>query len=154
MRAPLQILVLLYRHGLEFCVFRRSDDVEFWQGVAGGGEDDETPEQAAVRELTEETGLLIPLTRLQSMDTVPIAAFRHQAHWPTDLYVVPQYTFAGDATGLEITLSAEHHEYRWADYATAYELLRYQSNKNALWELNERLTRGVLPGSDLGHCRG
>ena len=52
MRAPFQILVIPFRRtaaGLEFAVLRRSD-ADYWQFVAGGGEDDETPLQAARRE--------------------------------------------------------------------------------------------------------
>ena len=44
------------------------------------------------------------------------------------------------AAGQEVVLSAEHENYRWADYETAQTLLRFDSNKNALWELDYRLT--------------
>jgi broad specificity phosphatase PhoE len=40
-----------------------------------------------------------------------------------------------------ITLSREHTDYRWVAYAEAARLLRWDSNRTALWELNERLTR-------------
>lgn len=36
-------------------------------------------------------------------------------------------------------LSSEHKEYRWVEYDEAMRLLKYDSNKTALWELNERL---------------
>ena len=36
-------------------------------------------------------------------------------------------------------LSSEHKEYRWVKYDEAMRLLKYDSNKTALWELNERL---------------
>ena len=38
-------------------------------------------------------------------------------------------------------LGDEHSEIKWASYEEAKELLKFDSNKNALWELNERLKR-------------
>jgi len=41
-----------------------------------------------------------------------------------------------------ITLSSEQHtECRWVSYEEAARLLRWDSNRTALWELNERLRR-------------
>ena len=59
MRAPYQILVIPYKviqGDPLFCVFRRSDCGQ-WQFVAGGGEDNEMPIEAAKREIFEETGI-------------------------------------------------------------------------------------------------
>ncbi|OOE48439.1 NUDIX pyrophosphatase, partial [Salinivibrio kushneri] len=33
----------------------------------------------------------------------------------------------------------EHTEFRWCGFKEASELLKYDSNKIALWELNQRL---------------
>ncbi|MDP9310318.1 MAG: hypothetical protein M3R24_05410 [Chloroflexota bacterium] len=48
-RAPFQVLVFPYHQRSDgiyvFAVFRRADD-PYWQGIAGGGEGDETPRQA------------------------------------------------------------------------------------------------------------
>lgn len=57
-RAPFQILVFLRRvinDEIEYLLLRRADS-GVWQGIAGGGEDDEGPEDAATRETLEETG--------------------------------------------------------------------------------------------------
>lgn len=49
-RAPFQVLVFPYRKNLldqfEFALLLRADE-GFWQGIAGGGEDSETPLEAA-----------------------------------------------------------------------------------------------------------
>ena len=53
------------------------------------------------------------------------------------------YFFAMPYDG-QIVLSAEHTEMRWAAYQPAYELVYWHDQKNALWELNQRLLRGNL----------
>lgn len=40
-----------------------------------------------------------------------------------------------------IQLSHEHKAYQWATYEAAYDLLKYDSNRTALWELKMRLER-------------
>ena len=56
-RAPFQVLVYPYRKtredGLEYALLKRSD-AGYWQGIAGGGEDNETLLEAARREAYEE----------------------------------------------------------------------------------------------------
>ena len=149
MRAPYQVLVLLYRlsgNQPEFCVFHRRSPI-VWQFVSGGGENAEQPEQAAYREIFEETGLevssLYPLTALAHVPAAVINEKRRQG-WPDSTYVLPEYPFAAQVNA-EPVLSEEHTEYRWCTYEQAQALLRFDSNKIALYELNCRLTKMVLP---------
>jgi dATP pyrophosphohydrolase len=140
-RAPFQILVIPFRlteAGPEFAVFKRSD-ADYWQFVAGGGEDDENPEQAARRETEEETGLVGALTPLDSFSTVPKSCFAGADSWGPGIFVIPQHCFAIDAGSCDIVLSKEHTKYRWVRFEEASRLLKWDSNRNALWELNERL---------------
>jgi dATP pyrophosphohydrolase len=58
--------------------------------------------------------------------------------------VIPQYTFAVHVESDNITLSHEHTEFKWATYEEADQMLHWQSNRTALWELNERLKNGDL----------
>ena len=60
-------------------------------------------------------------------------------HWPEDLFVVPEYSVAVDVGDRELVLSFEHDEVRWVPYDKARCLLTWDSNRVALWELNERL---------------
>jgi dATP pyrophosphohydrolase len=149
LRAPLQILVLPFRRTVngdfEFAVFKRAD-AGFWQGIAGGGEDNETPLEAAVRESFEEAE--IPhdskFYPLQFRANVPVNEFAARKYWSKDLYVVPEHYFAVECDGLEIVLSNEHTEFKWTNYNEAQSLLKWDSNKTALWELNERLKNNDL----------
>ena len=143
MRAPFQILILPFRKTVEkyeFAIFNRSD-AHYWQGIAGGGEDNETPLIAAKREMLEETGVRIvsDFLELQFKAYVPVSEFEAHKFWPKDLFVIPEYYFAICLQNKGINLSHEHTEFKWVDYETAYDLLHWQTNKNALWELNERL---------------
>ena len=98
MRAPFQILAIPFRRKegrLLYCVFHRSDHDQ-WQFIAGGGEDPETPEEAAGREIFEESGVVpAGLIRLKSLCCVPASCFplRHTYGWPPDTYVIPEYAF-------------------------------------------------------------
>ena len=59
MRAPFQILAIPYKYenGMPiYCVLHRSD-YDQWQFIAGGGEDKESPNDAAKREIMEEGGI-------------------------------------------------------------------------------------------------
>ena len=154
MRAPFQVLVIPFRRtaaGPEFAVLRRSD-AGWWQFVAGGGEGAETPDEAAKRETEEEIGVAAGMmTRLDSMATVPKDCFVAADSWGQDIYVIPEYSFAADIGDAVVTLSDEHTHVRWLPYKQARSMLKWDSNRNALWELNERLTRQAVrlaPASD------
>jgi dATP pyrophosphohydrolase len=143
-RAPFQVLVLPYRRrpdgAYEFAVFRRAD-AGLWQGLAGGGEDDETPEQAARREGLEEAGIPrdAPYVALDASASVPVTAFRDSHHWGETVYVIPEHAFGVDVSGRDLQLSAEHTELRWLSGAEAQGLVRFDSNRVALWELHQKL---------------
>lgn len=143
MRAPFQILAIPWRRlgdEIQYCVFHRSDHDQ-WQFLSGGGEDAETPEEAARREIFEESGLTAgPLLRLRSMCFIPTDIFseKYRKNWPADTYVIPEYAFGFACPG-EIRLSDEHRESLWLTYDEARAKLRWDSNRTALYELNRRL---------------
>ena len=58
-----------------------------------------------------------------------------------ETYVIPQYYFSVDATGVEIVTSDEHLAYQWLEYSQAIEMLKWESDQIALYELQERLLR-------------
>ncbi len=143
MRAPFQVLVIPFRRTastLQFAVLKRSD-ADYWQFVAGGGEFGETPIQAAQRETKEEIGITGDFTQLDSLSTVPKDYFAAADSWGENVYVIPEYCFAVHASNVDICLSAEHIEFQWVSYEQAYSLLKWDSNRNSLWELNQRLMK-------------
>lgn len=130
---------------LEFALFRRADRREpCWQWIAGGVEDDETFEQAARREMVEEAGINpdARLIALDSVASVPAHEFAASEEWGPEVYVVTERCFGVELPqGDEIALSREHTEVRWLAYDDAHALLEWDSNRTALWELNQRLRR-------------
>ena len=145
-RAPFNVLVYPYREvadgEFEYAVLRRSD-AGFWQGIAGGGEEAETPLETARRETHEETG--IPpdslFLRLDTVNPIPVTFFGDSRLWGEDVYVIPQYCFGVLGEDKELMLSIEHTEYRWLTYEEAHSVLEYDGNRTALWELDRRLSR-------------
>lgn len=123
-----------------FCVLHRSGHDQ-WQFVAGGGEDTETPIEAATREISEETGVKADnITKLVSMAYVPVTVIseHHREYWAKDIYVLPEYHFAFECIS-DIELSDEHLGYEWLSYTEAMSRLTWDSNKTALYELHCRL---------------
>lgn len=143
-RAPFNVLVYPYRSvaedQLEYALFKRAD-AEFWQGIAGGGEDEETPVEAARREIFEETDLspTASFLQLDTVASVPVTEFKDSHLWGKDVYVIPQYCFGVLVDGGGLVLSHEHTAYQWFRYKAACRLLKYDSDKTALWELDQRL---------------
>ncbi len=148
-RAPFQVLVMPYRPSRagdwEFALFHRSD-IGCWQGIAGGGEDGETPLEAARREAFEEVGIpdTAALLPLDTTASIRVTVFRESETWGEDRFVVPEHAFGVRAEREEVILSSEHREVRWLPFAEAETLLRFDSNRTALWELNQRI-RGLGP---------
>jgi dATP pyrophosphohydrolase len=147
-RAPFQVLIFGFRRSadvIEYLSLRRRD-LGVWQGIAGGGEGNETPQDAARREAFEEASIRPSrsLYRLATVASVPVTNFAARDHWSPDLYVIPEYTFAIDCECDPIVLSDEHTDYQWLPYDASLEALHWESNRIALWELSQRISRGDL----------
>lgn len=148
MRAPYQILVFPYHKTVDakikYCIFKRKD-MKTWQGIAGGGENGESPIEAAKREALEEAGISTKnkLTKLSSISSIPVEAISGFI-WGKDTLVIPEYSFGVEVHNMDINLKDEHTKYEWLNYKKASNKLEWDSNKTALWELNYRLTKGSL----------
>lgn len=140
MRAPFQVLAIPYRvsnNSILYCIFHRADCNQ-WQFIAGGGEDEETPLDAAKRETREESGVSSnKWINLRSLSYIPatVISEKHRKHWDKGIYVIPEHTF-GFECKCNIKLSNEHTEYVWLPYDEAIRKLTWDSNRTALYELN------------------
>ena len=143
MRKPIQVLVLPYKYENEkiyYLIFKRSD-LKVWQGIAGGVEANETVLMAAKREGFEEAG--IPLNkkyiRLESKSTIPVNFIYGNFYWGKDVYNAVEYCYGVCINNVDIVISEEHLEYKWVTCEEAFKMFKWDSNRNALWELNEKL---------------
>lgn len=118
-------LVYLYRRnpGLAVLLLKRVDRdglPGFWQGVSGRCQAGETYEEAAVREVREETQLQVEI-----LDGRHEYRFASRDHPGLEIRERVFYAFTAE----EPSLSGEHSEYRWCSPAEALELLLWEDNK-------------------------
>ncbi len=144
-RAPFQCLILPYiieNEKIKYGIFKRSDH-GFWQFISGGGEDEETPLEAAHRECLEEAQIPkdYKIYQLDSVCTIPAEIFseEYRSNWGRNCYVIKEYSFALPLDKDIIKISSEHSEYKFVEFKEAMELLKHDSNKTALRELRARI---------------
>lgn len=125
-----------------YAIFERKD-LGIWQGLAGGGEGDEAPLEAARREAYEEAAIdkNSHYIRLSSITTIPAVNICGLL-WG-DVVMIPEFSFGVKVQSRELKISGEHIQYVWLSCDEAINKLRYDSNKSALWELNYRLENGL-----------
>lgn len=149
MRAKFQVLIIPYiisEKSIKYIIFRRKD-MRVWQGLAGGGEDQESPMEAAKREANEEfnIGYDSKFEQLDSMSSVPAYFFKEASkEWGDEVFAIPEFSFAVEIQDLKnLKISDEHTKFKICTYRQARKMLKWESNKMALWELNERLKRSI-----------
>ncbi len=150
MRAPFQVLVLPFvvREGKKYyyAIFKRKD-LNIWQFIAGGGEGDETPIEAAKREACEEVGIdrKSHYIRLASICAIP-AVNIYGLKWGKEIIMIPEFAFGVELHSKKLKISDAHTQCLWLSCEDAIKKLKYDSNKSALWELDYRLKNGSLDG--------
>lgn len=149
-RAPFQCLIIPFiieDSIIKYGIFKRSDH-GFWQFISGGGEESETPLEAAHRECFEEASLSqdIPIYQLDSTCSIPAEIFcdEYRKNWGERCYVIPEYSFAMQLKKDIIKISEEHSEYCFVEFEEAISLLKHDSNKTALRELRARIKQNNL----------
>jgi dATP pyrophosphohydrolase len=141
-KIPVSALVLIHTPALEVLIMERADKPGYWQSVTGSIELGETPEQAAVREVKEETGLDALAYDFQDWHASNV--YEIYPHW--------RYRYAPGVTentehlfglmlpsALPITLAPdEHTQYVWVDWREAAQRVFSWTNVDALKRLGER----------------
>ena len=141
-KIPISALVLIHTPDLQVLLMERADKAGFWQSVTGSIEDDETPLQAAIREVFEETGLDARQYDLQDW----------QASNVYEIYPYWRHRYASGITEntehlfglllpkpLPIKLAPDEHvRYEWMDWREATTRVFSWTNVDALKRLGER----------------
>lgn len=145
MRKPHQILAFPFikeNNWYLYGIFCRNNKKEIWQGIAGGVEDyDTTYKAACIREANEEAGLtdFSNVIELESICTIPVPNVTKEFLWGEDILLIYEHCFGIECKSKNIKLSNEHIKMEWLNYEEAIKKLKWDSNKNALWELNYKL---------------
>jgi dihydroneopterin triphosphate diphosphatase len=131
------VLIVIYTAAGEFLLLERRRPPGFWQSVTGSLEWGETADDAARREVIEETGIT--------------QGFLRNLQWTQVFEILPSFgkTYApGITTNLEhafalkllervpVTLSVkEHAQYRWASAAEAVDTVTSRTNLAVIRQL-------------------
>lgn len=110
----------------------------FWQPVTGGVESfDESVLDAAFREVSEETGIGKNDVRKVHKD---VYTFTMDKDYLTGAPqpIQTEYVFGFEVGDVSVVLAPEEHvEYKWVDFDTALDMLKWDSNKTAFRELKK-----------------
>lgn len=143
---PSLIDVYPYRiteHGAEYLLLRRSEDKIYagqWRMVGAKVNQNEPAWKAALRELREETGIIpVKFWALPSVNTFYEAKTDRIHH-------IPAFAAEVDAKDAEVTLNAEHTDYRWEKCGAACNLVRWPEQQRLI-SLADRLINSsqILP---------
>ncbi len=141
-KIPISALVLIYTPELQVLIMERADKAGFWQSVTGSVEGDETPKQAAIREVMEETGLEATKYKLQDWQASNV--YEIYPHWrqryAPDVLENTEHIFGLELPSkLTIKLAPDEHvRYVWVDWREAAERVFSWTNIDALKRLGEK----------------
>jgi dATP pyrophosphohydrolase len=141
-KTPISALVLIHTPDLQVLIMERADKAGYWQSVTGSLEQDETPQQAAIREVLEETGIDATAYDLQDWHTSNV--YEIYPHW--------RHRYAPGVTenlehlfgltlpsALPVKLAPDEHvRYEWVDWREAAKRVFSWTNVDALKRLGER----------------
>ena len=133
-KRPVSVLVVVYTLAGEVLMLRRTFPEDFWQSITGSLEWDEQPEQAARRELKEETGLefdgLVDCHYAEDFEIYSSWRDRYAPgvmHNKEHVFVLPL------KHRVEIAIDQhEHFEYQWVPREQAIQLATSYTNSNAI----------------------
>jgi dATP pyrophosphohydrolase len=141
-RRPESVLVIVYTDDGEVLLLQRRAPFEFWQSVTGSLDPGESPQDAALRELAEETGLS---EERRLLDGRISRTFTIDPRW-RDRYAPGvtenteyewHYRLTG-ATDIRID-EDEHTDYRWLPIDEAIDAVWSWTNRDALVNLRSVL---------------
>jgi dATP pyrophosphohydrolase len=153
-KIPESVLVVIHSPDLEVLMLERTDRPGYWQSVTGSlDSEDELPEQAAVREVAEETGLDARRYRLADWrieNRFRIYEWRLALYRPGVTHNIEHVFGLTVPRDCVVTLAPrEHTLHQWLPWQQAAEKCFSWSNRNAI-ALLPRMT-GILREGKVEH---
>ena len=147
-KRPESVLVVLHDGQGRALMLERVSPPGFWQSVTGSLEEGETPFATALREVAEETGILLAPEELKDWHTQnEYEIYEHWRHrYAPGVTRNTEHVFSAriPATSPVRLSEREHRAYRWLPLAEAAHLAFSPSNREALLRLAAE-TEGRLP---------
>ena len=109
----------------------KTEQLSFWQPITGGIENGESSEIACIREIFEETGLEIELTKLLKIG-------HHTVVIDEDLTIF-KTLFLVETKQKDIRISDEHIDFMWTEVKNVPDILYWQSNQETFQKVLEKL---------------
>ena len=141
-KTPISALVLIHTKDLQVLIMERADKTGYWQSITGSLELGETPLEAAIREVKEETGLDAKQYDLQDWQASNV--YEIYPHW-LHRYALGVVENTEHLFGLELPSELpiklapdEHVRYEWVDWREAAKRVFSWTNVDALKRLGER----------------
>ncbi len=142
LKKPVSALVLIHTPALEVLIMERADKAGYWQSVTGSIEGNETPYDAAIREVKEETGLNALSYDFQDWQTSN--TYEIYPHWryryPEGITENVEHLFGLILPKpLTITLAPDEHvRYEWVNWREAAPRVFSWTNVDALRRLGAK----------------
>ena len=141
-KIPVSSLIIVHTIDMEILLLHRQDKDGYWQSITGSLEENESPIEAAKRELFEETGIKyqeFPILNWQFSQEYEI--YKHWRYrYPPSVSYNTEHVFSVELPK-KITVKIapkEHRDFKWVPIEDAIKMVFSDTNAQALKKLNAK----------------
>lgn len=141
-KIPVSSLIIVHTIDMEILLLHRQDKDGYWQSITGSLEENESPIEAAKRELFEETGIKyqeFPILNWQFSQEYEI--YKHWRYrYPPSVSSNTEHVFSVELPK-KITVKIapkEHRDFKWVPIEDAIKMVFSDTNAQALKKLNAK----------------